>query len=297
MNLVETPTAVVCEGDTMLGVLAGPAGLPAPHDLAVVFVVGGPQYRVGSHRQFVQLAREMASAGYPTLRFDVRGMGDSEGSRRGFEDQSADIAAAVASVCASTGARRVVLWGLCDGASAALLYLHQQDDPRIAGLILANPWVRSEEGLAKTQLRHYYGRRLLSPNFWSELAKGRVTGQALRDLLRNLRLALLGSPAAKYDSDASQDFRERMAVAWLRFSGPILLILSENDYTAKEFIGHASEQRAWQGALSRSRVQRVDLPDSDHTFSTQAGRATVARICVNWLGSVALGREEVEHHP
>jgi alpha-beta hydrolase superfamily lysophospholipase len=60
-----------------------PAGKPAG-DIGVVVVVGGPQYRVGSHRQFVLLARDLAAAGIPTLRFDTRGMGDSGGDFPGF---------------------------------------------------------------------------------------------------------------------------------------------------------------------------------------------------------------------
>ena len=48
-------------------------------------MVGGPQYRVGSHRQFTLMARAFAAAGYPVLRFDYRGIGDSEGESRGFE--------------------------------------------------------------------------------------------------------------------------------------------------------------------------------------------------------------------
>ena len=79
-------------------------------------MVGGPQYRVGSHRQFVLLARDLAADGFPVFRFDYRGMGDSEGEFRGFEHVEDDIAAAVEAFrSASPGLREIVLWGLCDG--------------------------------------------------------------------------------------------------------------------------------------------------------------------------------------
>jgi alpha/beta superfamily hydrolase len=90
----------------------------------VLVVVGGPQYRVGSHRQFLLLSRRLASEGYPVMRFDYRGMGDGGGAMRSFEDVSADIGAAIEAFqrrCPSV--RRIVLWGLCDAASAALLYV------------------------------------------------------------------------------------------------------------------------------------------------------------------------------
>src|SRR3984957_9093857 len=49
----------------------------------IVMIVGGSatgrQYRVGSHRQYVMLARRWAESGLPVLRFDHTGFGDSDG--------------------------------------------------------------------------------------------------------------------------------------------------------------------------------------------------------------------------
>ena len=89
-------------------------------------------------------------------------MGDASGGARNFEECSTDIAVAIDTLFAQSPAtKRVVLWGLCDAASAALIYLQERHDARVAGLILLNPWVRSAETLSKTHLKHYYGKRLL----------------------------------------------------------------------------------------------------------------------------------------
>ena len=51
---METALTFACQGETLLGVLSEP---PSPTDTCMLIVVGGPQYRAGSHRLFVQLAR------------------------------------------------------------------------------------------------------------------------------------------------------------------------------------------------------------------------------------------------
>jgi hypothetical protein len=58
-----------CEEDALLGIVHAPdqAGTTG----VVIIVAGGPQYRVGAHRQFVVLGRELARQGIPVLRFDL----------------------------------------------------------------------------------------------------------------------------------------------------------------------------------------------------------------------------------
>lgn len=275
MNLTEETVRFDCESETLFGILARPE---KPTDLGIVVVVGGPQTRVGSHRQFVLLGRALAAAGHPTLRFDVRGMGDSSGEQRDFEHIAPDIRAAIDTLREQCpGVRGVVLWGLCDAAAAALLYCDAAHDPRVAGLCLLNPWVRSEASLARTQVKHYYGRRLLQKDFWAKLLSGQldIVG-ALRELLRKL-----GQATTK--TEAPLGFQERMARGWKDFTGPILLILSGDDYTAKEFLEFTADAPSWRGLLDRPGVSRVDVPAADHTFSSQEWRKTVENACLDWL--------------
>ena len=120
MNFTEKARVFGCAGEQLMGILALP---DAPLATGVVIIVGGPQYRAGSHRQFVLLSRALASAGHSVLRFDYRGMGDSTGDLQNFETVNPDIDCAIDTLQAGVpGLLKVVLWGLCDGASAALLY-------------------------------------------------------------------------------------------------------------------------------------------------------------------------------
>ena len=120
MSLIEYPVCFRCNGETLVGILHPAA---APSETGIVIVVGGPQYRIGSHRHFVELGRELSNNGVPVMRFDVRGMGDSSGTFPGFEAIDDDIAAAIdVFIREEPYIENVVLWGLCDGASASMFY-------------------------------------------------------------------------------------------------------------------------------------------------------------------------------
>ncbi len=289
---VEQPVLRSCDGEQLVGILSMPAAAESARDIGVLIVVGGPQVRCGSHRQFVQLARALASHGWPVLRFDVRGMGDSSGPLRSFEQLTPDIAAGVdALTAASPGLRGIVLWGLCDGASAGLLYLHDTRDARVAALCLVNPWVRSEATLARTHVKHYYRDRLLQREFWTKLLSGRVGFGALRGLASNLATAMRRSPLHATAPAARRPYQARMAAAWASFSGPILLALSGDDYTAKEFVEHAGSAPEWRGLLTRPRVTRHDFDGADHTFSSTGTRVELERATAAWLSRLTASGE------
>jgi exosortase A-associated hydrolase 1 len=274
----EDTTLIPCEGEALVGILAKPA---TPAATGVVLVVGGPQTRVGSHRQFVLLSRGLAAGGYAVLRFDYRGMGDSSGVQRDFEGVNADIAAAIDTMQARVPeVKHIVLWGLCDGASAALLYCHATQDPRVSGLCLLNPWVRSEASLAKTQVKHYYTQRLRQKEFWIKLFSGKVALSALSGFSAKLRQSA-ASPSQKAKEVGT--FQQRMAMAWQGFGGRILLVLSGDDYTAKEFLEHVQTDGGWKGLVDQTNVQRHDFAGVDHTFSSSSARKLVEDATLTWL--------------
>jgi exosortase A-associated hydrolase 1 len=287
----ETVITIDCQGDALVGILHKPA---TPADIGVVVVVGGPQYRVGSHRQFVLLGRALAAKGFAVLRFDFRGMGDSSGARRNFEAVSADIGSAIDALQQHVPAvRHIALWGLCDGASAALLYLHDTSDRRVEGLCLLNPWVRSEASLARTHVKHYYAQRLRQPNFWVKLLTGRVALGAFREFAGNVQRAGAGKSEST-SSPTQLPFQQRMAMAWQAYEGPLLLFLSGQDLTAREFIEYAAVDSAWARASEHPNLQRRDLAKADHTFSDCADRADMESLTIDWLAGIRTAEAAIE---
>lgn len=304
-----------CAGEELVGQLHRPGQVSGQLQqpsagVGVLIVVGGPQYRVGSHRQFQQLGAALAAAGVPALRFDYRGMGDSGGQLRGFTGVGEDIRCALDALQAACPAvSRVVLWGLCDAATASAFYAHR--DARVAALVLANPWVHSAQGQAQAFLRHYYLGRLFSGAFWRKLWRGEFDpGASARSLWQTLRSAVGGAkagggaaqasaagqageaaaggePPAAADPGGGIDLVAEFTAGLAAFGGDILLITSGNDLTAAEFCDAVQASRALRGRLNAPGAARLELADSDHTFSRRAWSRQVEQATVDFVRGIS----------
>ena len=95
------------------------------------------------------------------------------------------------------------------------------------------------------------------------------------------------NPNPLHDTTGSGDsFQKRMASAWKNFEGRILLLLSGDDYTAKEFLEYIDKDSAWRDAFTHPHLARHDLPGADHTFSSAANRAKVEDLTLALVRSI-----------
>ena len=113
----------------------------------------GHEY-INSHRALRQLALRLCYAGFPVLRFDYYGCGDSSGSAEegGIHQWLDDISTAISEVRRRTGAVQVCLVGLRVGGALAMIAAAERADPD--SLVLWDPVVSGKryfDGLLRLQ--------------------------------------------------------------------------------------------------------------------------------------------------
>ena len=186
----------------LVGVLGRPEG-PGTAPI-VVFLNSGSEHHVGPGRAWVEYARELNLRGYPTVRLDFTGWGESGDGRRapGRPYDALCVAETVAAARAlrETGYARVVLLGLCAGAwvgmKAAL-------ETPIDGVIAINPQLYWQPGdpvealISTTRERRTEARKKIErgrrAHLWSALDLLRIRPPAARWLaaLRKRRVPTL----------------------------------------------------------------------------------------------------------
>ncbi|HEX4693946.1 hydrolase 1, exosortase A system-associated [Sphingomonas sp.] len=222
--------AFPCEGETLAGTLDGADGATG-----LLIVSGGNEIRCGAHRGMALLAADLAAGGVPVLRFDRRGIGDSEGSNRGWEHSSPDIAAAAQAFrTLAPNVRRITGFGNCDAATALAMF-HRTAG--IDSLVLANPWVGDEgDNLPPADaIRSLYAGRAKDPRQWLRLATGGIN---ISKAIKGLRKA---SAAPR---EVGNQIAERMAAALA--DTPHRFLLANRDNTAIRFAGawpHGGDKR------------------------------------------------------
>jgi alpha-beta hydrolase superfamily lysophospholipase len=181
----ETPV-LFGDGARLFGVLSEPERPDRKDRPALCFLNVGANHHVGPHRMNVELARELASRGYLSLRFDAAGLGEShatQGSRENriyTKDSVADAKSAMSLLGQMRDKSRFVLIGLCSGAYVA--YHATLEDSRVVGQVLLSPyafeWEEGDPVSPKTrrpvQSTRFYARALLDRRTWVRTLRGEV---------------------------------------------------------------------------------------------------------------------------
>ncbi|SLJ87536.1 hydrolase 1, exosortase A system-associated [Novosphingobium mathurense] len=230
-----------CEGARLAATLDD-----APGTVALLLVSGGNEVRAGAWNGQAKFAARIAGRGYPVMRFDRRGVGDSEGVNGEFRSSAPDIAAALAALrreCPQV--IKIVAFGNCDAASALML----TRGAGIDAMVLSNPWTIDNDARDEPAevVRDHYRRRLTDPAAIRRLLTGKVSiGKLLRSLLSAAR------PASAGLSGLAAEMAEGIAT----YRGCIRFLVAARDRTGQAFLAK------WNKSDTRIRI----CPDATHSY-------------------------------
>ncbi len=281
-GLTETPIAFGPD-DGMFGILCCPeAAADAP---AMLLPTTGIDPCSGMSRMWTDLARQLARQGITSLRFDMAGVGESQG-RLGIDpmmasyhpDRIADLSCAVDAL-AARGFGQVIVVGYCSGAYAA--WHAALRDKRISGLLagnlvyftlqtmLADDLLRLQPGSSRLGCRRGRITRLVST---SSLAALRRLDDRVRSAIpRPVRHLLRG-----WEAEMRQTRRHVRALT--ERGCAVRMVMAEDDH------GHVRLRRAY-GERPRlpDGVELTVIPDTDHQFSDRRHRALFLGLATDFV--------------
>jgi hypothetical protein len=257
----------------LVGVLTEPdAGAAHPERPAVLMWNVGINHRVGPFRFNVDLARQLAQAGFTVLRFDISGLGDSEVRKdtvNEFERASLDVQEAMNALQAKRGLRRFVLIGFCSSVDAAHVVALRDD--RVVGVAYLESYVWRTRG--------YYVRyplRYLSPARWQRLLARRFPalfptyGGGLQDDREQVYLRDRPS-MEKFGRDVRGLIARGVKLMFVYVSG-------DNPFNHRDQFFEMTGGRDLEG-----KVELVFYPEADHTFFLVRDRTRLINDVSRWV--------------
>jgi uncharacterized protein len=164
-------------GKSLFGCYHAPQSGPA-RDCGVVLSYPMGQEYIRSHRAYRQLAVRLANVGFPVLRFDFYGSGDSSGEceQGGIHQWITDISTAIGEMRGRASVVRVCLVGLRLGGTLSIMAGTARGD--IESMVLWNPVVTGRAYIKELMSLH----REMLPYFDMKLKRS-ITGEKPTEIL------------------------------------------------------------------------------------------------------------------
>jgi hypothetical protein len=268
------------------GILTEPAGGGAGRP-AVLLLNAGLLHRVGPNRLYVTLARRLAAAGLPVLRFDYSGLGESEPRRDELTLEQSMLAEgieAMSFLAASGVAERFVPMGLCAGAEQSQRLAHA--DARVVGAVLIDGYAYRTPGYTLRECARHLG----STRSWRHLAS---SPRALRGLLGGARSEAGPGPVSNPGGvDFVREFPPREVCLQqlqmiLARDAELLLIFTGGGMA--EFYNYPGQFAATFPALRGHPRLRLDfMPLADHTFTLRSQQEALLASIDAWTRATVL---------
>ena len=265
---------------SLMGVLSLPSAEVPIRRPAVVLLNTGIAHRVGHHRMYVTMARELAALGHIVFRFDFSGIGDSAPRRdtlKPIDAHQADLSEALDWLTASRDIHDVVLVGLCMGAEIALRFGHS--DPRVSGLVLLDPEIPPTARF----YANYTRRRLMRLSSWLSFMKGR--GLVWDGLVARARSAFRGV-APQLEGSGSHNIHSELGQLYLKTferKQNVLIVVA-----GQSLEGRYRDQLfdAFPNIPLKGWISLEYFEQADHTFTSGSVRSALQALVLGWIDAL-----------
>ena len=230
----------------------------------VIIFNSGILHRPGPFRMHARLARRLASLGYPTLRFDFPGVGDS--LARATRPPMQIVRDVLERAQQATGCTRFVAGGICSAAD--LGWQLALEDERVAGVLLIDGLARKGRYFLLGRLRRATRKSL---GDWMDVVRRivmRTKAPPTIETVENMR----DWPAPGAERRELRALLERGAALFILFSGGTSYFL------------HPGQFYATYGADARA--PGIDFhywPQCDHMMYSEIDRAGFIDTFAEWL--------------
>jgi len=266
------------DGLTLRGVLGLPDGDEAPRHGAVL-VHGWGGYRIGPRRILVHTARELSARGFATLRFDLRGRGDSDGDGRqtSLDHMIADALTAVDFLKESAGVERIALVGICSGSNVAIGAATLRP-AELSELVLWSvlPFQPDQKGSQRRRRAVFYlwqyFRKALRAETWKRLVRGDVDVKMVGKVIGGKRKAESGGRNLK-------DSRRDIMAAYRTWKGRALFVTGGKD--PEGLAGRELFQKFFDGRDIQATFHLVE--GATHSYYDRAHEREVLDTSLEWL--------------
>jgi len=236
----------------------------------IVFVHAADGNRFGPHRMFVELARKFTDLGYPTMRFDLTGCGDSGGDcvNDNILGEVTDVVNAVRFFTGKLNLDGVVLFGISRGARVCYQAMAEYDF-ELDGLVLLSTPISSSRVAMKSlgdELKQYM-HKLRDFDSLKKLIKGKAD---LRQILRTLVKAV--KIRTRYAVVKDETFACRV---------PVLLIYGEHDPIRNQASSYYAEKLGNNQIASQCHI----VGNANHSFFHYTWKEEIFAVARQWLES------------
>jgi pimeloyl-ACP methyl ester carboxylesterase len=239
--------------------------------VGIIFVHALDGNRLGPHRMFVELAERFNRLGYPTLRFDLTGSGDSAGSieRNSITAEVNDVVAATRFFINRANLEAVILLGISRGARVCYSAMADYPLPLRGAVLLSTPLSSSKAAAKALKARlTEYACKLKDPGHLWKLVSGNAhPRQIWQTLVTAVKLR------RRYEPVEQKPFASAC---------PVLLIYGQCDPNAEESCLYYT-----------AGCRENDIPhechfiqQANHSFFHYKWKQEILDISANWLEKI-----------